>query len=90
MSSISDAISIKYFELKLILRLSELKFALITSLPSPELALFTENRIFSLLISSLTPSFLSSDTLATLSIESIKSLEGTISDFSLFFGTTFL
>ena len=72
---------LKEFELKLILRLSELKFALITSLPSPELALFTENCIFSLLIINLTPSFLSIETLVTLSIDFINSSEGTINVF---------
>ena len=35
--------SIKYLELKLILRISELKVALIASLPSPEFALLTES-----------------------------------------------
>ena len=43
LSSTSEAISIKYFELKLILRFSELNLALIFSFPSPELALFTES-----------------------------------------------
>jgi len=43
LSSISDAMSIKYFELKLIVSSSELKLALIVSLPSPELALLTES-----------------------------------------------
>ena len=52
----------------------ELKLAFITSLPSPEFALFTESWIFSLLIASFTPSFLSKETLVTLSIELIKSL----------------
>ena len=89
LSSISDAISIKYFELKLMLRFSELKFALITSFPSPELALFTESWIFSLFIANFTPSFLSNETLITLSIELINSLEGTVNDFSLDVGTTF-
>ena len=41
--SISEAISIKYFELKLIFKVSELNAALIFSFPSPELALFTES-----------------------------------------------
>ena len=43
LSSTSEAISIKYFELKLIFKFSELNSALIFSLPSPELALFTES-----------------------------------------------
>ena len=73
LSSTSEAISIKYFELKLIFNVSELNSALIFSLPSPELALFTESCTLSLLIVSLTPSFPSSDTLATLSIEFINS-----------------
>ena len=68
----------------------ELKFALIISLPSPEFALFTESWIFSLLITNFTPSFPSNETLVTLSIEFIKSLEDTIKDFSLLEGTTFL
>ena len=51
------------------LRFSELKFALIFSFPSPELALLTESWTLSLLINNFTPSFLSKDTLATLSIE---------------------
>ena len=77
LSSTSEAISIKYFELKLIFKFSELKLALIFSFPSPELALFTERCTLSLFISNLTPSFLSSETLATLSIEFIKSFEDT-------------
>ena len=44
----------------------------------------------SLLKNNLTPSFLSKDTLATLSIEFIKSFEETINDLSLLVGTTFL
>ena len=40
LSSTSDAMSIRYFELKLILRFSELNSALIFSFPSPELALY--------------------------------------------------
>ena len=43
LSSTSEAISIKYLELKLIFKFSELKSAFIFSLPSPELALFTES-----------------------------------------------
>ena len=39
LSSTSDAISIKYLELKLIFRFSELKLALIFSFPSPDLEL---------------------------------------------------
>ena len=39
--STSDAISSKYFELKLIVKLSELNSAFIFSLPSPEFALLT-------------------------------------------------
>ena len=42
LSSTSEAISTKYFELKLILKFSELNFASIFSFPSPELALLTE------------------------------------------------
>ena len=42
LSSTSEAISIRYLELKLILRFSELNLAVIFSLPSPEFALFTE------------------------------------------------
>ena len=90
LSSTSEAISIKYFELKLIFKLSALNLALIFSLPSPEFALLTESWTFSLFIKSFTPSFLSIETLATLSIELIKSLDETMSVFSLFVGTTFL
>ena len=43
LSSISEAMSIKYFELKLIFKLSVLNSALIFSFPSPELALFTDS-----------------------------------------------
>ena len=83
LSSTSDTISIKYLELKLILRLSELKFALIISFPSPELTLLTESWMFSFLMVNFTPSFLSKETLATLSMEFIKSFEGTIKHFEL-------
>ena len=82
--------SIKYFELKLILRLSELNSALIFSFPSPELALLTEKCILSLFIANLTPSFLSIETLVTLSIDFINSSEGTINVFLFSTGTTYL
>ena len=49
------------------LSLSELNSALIFSLPSPELALFTDSCTLSLLIANFKPSFLSKETLATLS-----------------------
>ena len=57
------------------LKLSELKLALIISLPSPELALLTESCILSLLMINFTPSFLSIETLVTLSTELIRSFE---------------
>ena len=53
------------------------------SLPSPELVLFTESLTFPLLITNFTPSFLSIDTVVTLSIESINSLDKTFKDLSL-------
>ena len=81
MSSTSDAISIRYFELKLIFKFSELKFALIFSFPSPELALLTESWTLSLFMANFTPSLRSNETLVTLSIEFIKSLEDKISIF---------
>ena len=43
LSFISDAISKRYLELKLIIRSDEAYFALIISLPSPEFVLFTDN-----------------------------------------------
>ena len=90
LSSTSDAISIKYFELKLIFKFSEVNSAFIFSFPSPELALLTDSWTWSLFTTNLTPSFLSSETLATLSIELIKSFEDTINVLSLDVGTTFL
>ena len=88
-SSTSEAISIKYFELKLILRFSELKSALIFSFPSPEFALLTESWILSLLMTNLTPSFLSKDTEITLSIELMNSFLSTMRFFLFSFGITF-
>ena len=89
-SSTSEAISIRYFALKLILSVSELKLALIFSFPSPEFALLTESWTFSLFITNFTPSFLSNETLVTLSVELINSFELTLRVFSLSTGTTFL
>ena len=89
LSSISDAISIKYFELNPIVKSSPSYLASTTSFPSPELVLFTDNLSLSLLNSSLTPSFLSIETDATLSTELIKSAEETISVFVFSLGTTF-
>ena len=75
LSSISEAISIRYFELNPIAISSPSYFAATTSLPSPELVLLTDNLNLSLLSSNFTPSFLSKDTDATLSTEFIKSLD---------------
>ena len=90
LSSTSEAISIKYLELKLITNSSASQVALSVSLPSPEFVLITDNFILSLLISNFTPSFLSSETVATLSIDSIKSLVSTFKFLLLSIGTTFL
>ena len=68
LSSTSEAISVKYFELKLTIISSPVKFDLITSLPSPELVLFTENLILSFPKFNFTPSFRSNDTVITLSM----------------------
>ena len=81
---------LKIFKLKLIFKFSALNSAFIFSLPSPELALLTDNWILSFVIFNFTPSFLSSETLVTLSIELINSFEETVSTFSLLDGTTFL
>ena len=50
-------------------KFSELNSALIFSFPSPEFALFTDNCTLSLLIINFTPSFLSKDTLASVSLD---------------------
>ena len=89
LSSISDAISIKYFELKPIAISSPSYFAATTSFPSPELVLFTDNFNLSRLISNFTPSFLSIETEATLSTELIKSEEATVMFYVFSLGTTF-
>ena len=74
LSSISVAISIRYFELNPIVISSPSYFAATTSLPSPEFVLLTDNFNLSRLSSSLTPSFLSIETDATLSTELTKSV----------------
>ena len=90
MSSTSEAISVKYFELKLTIISSPVKLDLMTSLPSPEFVLLTENFILSLAIFNLTPSLRSKETVITLSIACTKSTEDTVNILSLSVGTTFL
>ena len=67
-----------------------MKFDLITSFPSPELVLLTENLILSFANINLTPSLRSKETVITLSIACIKSDELTVNVLSLPIGTTFL
>ena len=90
LSSTSETISTKYFELKLTVISSAVKFDLTTSFPSPEFVLLTENFILSLANTNLTPSLRSSETVITLSIAWTKSVELTVNILSLSTGTTFL
>ena len=89
LSTISEAMSNKYLALKLIVKLSELYFAGIVSLPSPEDELFTKSCIFSFSRVTFTPSFLSIETVITLSIQLIKSSTLTSKILLLLLGTTF-
>ena len=73
-----EATSIKYLELKLISK-SCSKFTASVSLPSPLLVLFTDKFKLSLVKVNLTPSFLSSETDATLSTEFKKDFKLTSS-----------
>ena len=82
-----EAISSKYLELKLISK-SWSNFTFKLSLPSPLLALLTDKFNISFVKLNLTPSFLSSETEATLSTESKNSCKLTSNFFWLFFGIT--
>ena len=84
-----EATSIKYLELKLISK-SWSNFTFRLSFPSPLFVLLTDKFKTSLDKLNFTPSFLSSETEATLSTESKNNFRSTSNFFWLFLGITWM